>query len=316
MARSQHDPSRRRSLVALWATALGVALDSRSALAQFSADDRIRILEANTQNDGVASAQARRLFDEVAAKVIPATGFQSSIHIGAGVAKLAEIGIIDRAKFAAMYRGRDMPVEIESALSRSSDNPILLMPANANNYVNLLWPVGLANYMSTNDTSPIKGKSLLTFASTSGWTLGQESNGGVYFNKVRVVDLTPDQELLATEIAQKTYRPCCNNSTFFQDCNHGSALLGVLELGAAQGLTKEALYREALAFNSFWFPSNYIQTALYFKAVRDIDWERVDPMQIMGFEYSALGPWSKNVQAEVAKIPGLLPPRKNAACGL
>ena len=160
MTRSQHDPSRRRSLAALWATALGLALDSRSALAQFSADDRIRILEANTQNDGVASAQARRLFDEVAAKVIPATGFQSSIHIGAGVAKLAEIGIIDRAKFAAMYRGRDMPVEIESALSRSSDNPILLMPANANNYVNLLWPVGLANYMSTNDTSPIKGLSL------------------------------------------------------------------------------------------------------------------------------------------------------------
>ena len=170
--------------------------------------------------------------------------------------------------------------------------------------------------MSTNDTSPIKGKSLLTFASTSGWTLGQESNGGVYFNKVRVVDLTSDQEALATEIARKTYRPCCNNSTFFQDCNHGSALLGVLELGASQGLTKEALYREALAFNSFWFPSNYIQTALYFKAVRSIDWERVDPMEIMGFEYSALGPWSKNVQAEVAKIPGLLPPRNNAACGL
>jgi hypothetical protein len=170
--------------------------------------------------------------------------------------------------------------------------------------------------MSTNDASPIKGKSLLTFASTSGWTLGLEANGGVYFNKVRVVDLTPDQEALATEIARKTYRPCCNNATFFQDCNHGSALLGLLELGASQGLAKDALYREALAFNSFWFPSNYVQTALYFKAVRHIDWERVDPVEIMGFDYSALGPWSKNVQAEVAKIPGLLPPRNSATCGL
>lgn len=317
MASPQHDPSRRRNLAALWASALGVALDSRSALAQFSANDRIGILKANAQNAGNDSTQARRLFDAVAAKVVPAAGFQSSIRIGASVAKLAEIGIIDKAKFAAIYRGGNtLPAEMESALSQPSDNPILLTPANANSYVNLLWPVGLANYMSSNDTSPIKGNSLLTFASTSGWTLGQESNGGVYFNKVRVVDLTPDQEALAAEIAQKTFRPCCNNSTFFQDCNHGSALLGVLELGASQGLTKEALYHEALAFNSFWFPSNYIQTALYFKAVRNIDWERVDPMQIMGFEYSALGPWSKNVQAEVAKIPGLLPPRNNAACGL
>ena len=316
MATSQHDPIRRRSLVALWAATMGAALDSRSALAQFTADDRIRILKANAQNDGNDSAQARRLFDDTTAKVVPATGFQSSIRIGGSVAKLVEIGIIDKAKFVAIYRGRNMPAEIESALSRPSDNPILLTPANANYYVNLLWPVGLANYMSSNDTSPIRGTSLLTFASTSGWTLGQESNGGVYFNKVRVVDLTPDQEALATEIARKTYRPCCNNSTFFQDCNHGSALLGVLELGASQGLAKEVLYREALAFNSFWFPSNYIETALYFKAVRNIDWERVDPMEIMGFEYSALGPWSKNVQAEVAKIPGLLPPRNNAACGL
>ena len=317
MGHSQHDPSRRRSLVALWTAAFSAALGSRSALAQFTTDDRIGILKANGQNAGNDSAQARKLFDDTAAKVVPATGFQSNIRLGASVAKLAEIGIIDKAKFAAIYRGPNtLPAEIESALLRASDNPILLTPANANNYVNLLWPVGLANYMSTNDTSPIKGKSLLTFASTSGWTLGQESNGGVYFNKVRVVDLTSDQEALATEIARKTYRPCCNNSTFFQDCNHGSALLGVLELGASQGLTKEALYREALAFNSFWFPSNYIQTALYFKAVRNIDWERVDPMEIMGFEYSALGPWSKNVQAEVAKIPGLLPPRNNAACGL
>lgn len=67
----------------------------------------------------------------------------------------------------------------------------------------------------------------------------------------------------------------------------------------------------------FWFPHNYIQTALYFKAVKNTDWENVDPKTIMGFDYSALGPWSRNVQAEVAKVPNLLPQTKDgAACGV
>ncbi len=40
--------------------------------------------------------------------------------------------------------------------------------------------------------------------------------------------------------------------------NHGSALRGLLQLGASQGLSEEELYREALAFNSFWFPQNSV----------------------------------------------------------
>jgi hypothetical protein len=99
--------------------------------------------------------------------------------------------------------------------------------------------------MSTNKTSPVNGVSLFNLPSTGGWTLGKEENGGAYFNEFRIVELTPEQEALVTRIAKNTYRPCCNNSTFFQDCNHGSALLGLLELGASQGLTADELYQEA-----------------------------------------------------------------------
>ncbi|MBI4064928.1 hypothetical protein HY409_00970, partial [Candidatus Gottesmanbacteria bacterium] len=168
-----------------------------------------------------------------------------------------------------------------------------------------------------NKDSPVNGKSLFNFASTGGWNIGKEKNGGAYFNKFRIVKLRPGQEALVTQIAKNTYRPCCNNSTFFQDCNHGSALLGLLQLGASQGLIEDELYKEALAFNSFWFPHNYIQTALYFKVVKNIEWDRVDPKLALGVDYSTGSGWSKNVQTEIAKIPNIIPKtRGGAVCGV
>lgn len=258
------------------------------------------------------------VYDEVVAKVLPAKGFQSKIAFGNSIVKLVENGVIDKDKFEAIYKARGgLPVEFKDVLNKSSDKPILLTAENANFYVNLLWPVGLANYMESNKQSPVNGKDLFGFASTGGWNLGKEENGGAYFNKLKIVELTPEQEALATKVAQNTYRPCCGNSTFFQDCNHGSALLGLLQLGAAQGLTEDELYREALAFNSFWFPSNYIQTALYFKAVKNVDWENVDPKVAMGKDFSS-GSGSAKISSEVAKIPKLIPPAPNgsgAKCG-
>ena len=57
-------------------------------------------------------------------------------------------------------------------------------------------------------------------------------------NRHRIVALSPEQEALAAAVAETVFQQaCCNNSTLYQDCNHGSAMLGLLELGAAQGLT-------------------------------------------------------------------------------
>lgn len=268
------------------------------------------------------------IYDEVVAKVLPEEGFQSKIVLGDSVIKLVQNGVIDKQKFEDIYKQSlqsqglykeraSLPTELTNVLMKPSFEPILLTRQNANYYVNLLWPLGLSNYMSTNKKSPVNGKSLFNFASTGGWNLGKAKNGGSYFNKFSVVPLTPNQEALVTQIAEATYRPCCNNSTFFQDCNHGSALLGLLQLGASQGLTEDELYREALAFNSFWFPQNYIQTALYFKVVKNIDWEKVNPKEVMGYDYSAVGSWSKNVQTEIAKIPNLIPQTQGGAgCGV
>ncbi len=275
-------------------------------------------LNDNKLNALNTSATGNQLYDKIVAKVLPENGFKSKIALGNSAVRLVGLGVIDRQKFEAIYRERGgLPPELRDALTKSASEPILLTRENANYYVNFLWPLGLANYMSTNQNSPVNGKSLFNFASTGGWNLGKEKNGGAYFNKLKIVKLTPEQEALATKIAQNTFRPCCNNSTFFQDCNHGSALLGLLELGAVQGLSEEELYREALAFNSFWFPHNYIQTALYFKVIKGVEWENVDPKIIMSEDYSSISGWSKNVQPEIAKRPNLLPKTKEgASCGV
>jgi|GEM_PF-488984 len=292
-------------------------LKTEPVIAKFVENNRILNSADNKLNNLVASDAGNKLFNEVTAKVLPEKGFQSKIRLGDSIVRLIENGVIDRGKFLAIYKDRgDLPSELNGVLDAPSIKPILLTRKNANYYVNLLWPLGLSNYMPSNKSSPVNGKSLFSFASTGGWNLGKEENGGAYFNKFKIVELTPEQEALVVKIAQNSYRPCCNNSTFFQDCNHGSALLGLLQLGAAQGLSEDDLYREALTFNSFWFPQNYIETALYFKAVKNTDWENVDPKLVMGKNFSTISGWSGTVAKKVNEL-GLVPQTKGGAgCGV
>jgi len=270
-----------------------------------------QLFEANVVSTGNA------LVDEVTTRVLPEQGIRSKIVLGDSVLKLVQYGAIDLEKFESIYKDRGgMPELLRKLLTQPANEPILLTRETANYYINLLWPLGLANFMETNKNSPVNGASLFNFASTGGWNLGREENGGAYFNKFRIVSLTPKEEALATRMAENTFRPCCGNSTFFQDCNHGSALLGLLELGASQGLTEDELYREAVAWNSFWFPHNYVQTALYFKAVKGIDWENVDPKEVMSKDYSTISGWYTNVQKELA-ARNLIPEVKGgASCGV
>ena len=257
------------------------------------------------------------LIREAVAAVLPENGFSSRIALKDSLLRLVAEGVIDPQRFASAYRDRGgIPVELSFRLRWPSHLPIRLTAENAGYYVNLLWPIGLANAIEGNRASPVNGPSLLRFASTAGWTLGQEENGGTYFNRFRIVELTREQEEMAIRVAQNTYRPCCNNSTFFQDCNHGSALFGLLQLGASQGLGEADLYAEALAFNSSWFLQTYVQTAVYFKLFEGKEWAELDPKLLLSARYSAIGPWQATVGSKLAGVPGLLPALEGgASCG-
>ncbi|KUM25613.1 hypothetical protein AU467_25960 [Mesorhizobium loti] len=303
----------RRAFAAFLATAALLPWIGRG-IGRASADP----LRDSLPSPGLVPEKKYPLFDEATASAVPPAGYQSRIALQDSIIRLIRNGVIDPAKFRALQQPFGTEQDgLADVFGKPSDAPIFLTSGNAADFVNLLWPVGLANHMEGNRESRLFSPTLPTFASTAGWTLGRQEQGSVYFNRFPIVDLTPPQEALAIRVATATFRPCCNNSTFFQDCNHGSALLGVLQLGASQGLQEEDLYREALAFNSFWFSDYYIRTALYFKVVRKVEWRDVDPKVVMSSEFSALGPWQQNVQALLETIPNLIPePGGGANCGL
>ena len=257
------------------------------------------------------------LYETTLAKVVPPAGYQSWIALQDSVIRLVRAGVIDLGKFFDLQRRTGKtPNGLSHVFAEPSPNPILLTRDNASAYVNLLWPIGLANRMLGNFTSPLSDVSLADFASTAGWTLGDRAEGSGYFNKFPIVEMTSAQEALAIRVAKSTFRPCCDNSTFFQDCNHGSALFGALQLGAAQGLDELELYREALAFNSFWFPDYYVRTAIYFSIVRKQAWDEVDPKEVMGPTFSALSSWRRLVEARLETMPNLIPKsQEDANCG-
>ncbi len=220
----------------------------------------------------------------------------SRIVLGDSLVRLVRAQVLVPEKLRAIYARRGgIPGELEAALKSPALEPIVLTRENAALYVNLLWPVGLANRMRANNNSPINGRMRFGFASVGGWTLGTAPNGGFDFNHHAIVVLTPEQDARAARVARATYRPCCDNSTFFQDCNHGSALLGLLALGAAQGLSEDDLYGEALAFNAHWFADQYRLSAVFFKSTTKREWAQLDPRVVLSAKYSSASGWRANV---------------------
>lgn len=266
-----------------------------------------------------AGLTSRDWLSKVEPEVLPPSGFQSKITLGDAAVKLVAAGVIDAAKFEKLYAARGgggLPAEFKNVLLTRQAAPIKLTRENAGAYLNILWPLGLANKLTINEESSLNGEMLYNFASTGGWTLGRAENGGVYFNQFEIVKLTTAQEALVKRVAERVFRPCCDNSTFFQDCNHGSALFGLLQLGAAQGLSEAELYREALAFNSFWFPQNYLDMAVYFKAVKKTDWSQVDPQAALSKDYSSASGWSKNIAQELRRRKLMQDETGGASCGV
>ncbi|MBI3955443.1 hypothetical protein HY338_03290 [Candidatus Gottesmanbacteria bacterium] len=213
-----------------------------------------------------------------------------SVSYGNIIMKMVQYGAIDKDKFFKLYEGRGGLTEAEKKLfENSSDEPIIVNQQNANLILNLLWPLGIANKTNVLAEGPMGTQyknEVGNFASTGGWTLGKES-GGNLFNKYPILPLSSDEEKIVTEIAQNIYRPCCGNSTYFPDCNHGAAMLGFIEIAVKQGMSREEIYKKALALNAYWFPQTYAELGIYFKQKKNIPWDKVDPKLVLGIDYSS-----------------------------
>ena len=116
---------------------------------------------------------------------------------------------------------------------------------NSGTILNLLWAFGLANKNEILEKGPMMDKrygGAENFASTGGWTLSKGDSMN-HYSMHSFITLTPQQQSLVEKVSQNIYRPCCGNSTYFPDCNHGMAMLGLLELLASQGISENEMYK-------------------------------------------------------------------------
>ena len=107
-----------------------------------------------------------------------------------------------------------------------------------------------------------------------------------HYSKHAFVTLTAEQQQLVERVSQGIYRPCCGNSVYFPDCNHGMAMLGFLEIMASQGVSEADMYRSALAVNAYWFPDTYLTIAKFLET-NGRTWEQTDPREILGVNLSS-----------------------------
>ena len=84
------------------------------------------------------------------------------------------------------------------------------------------------------------------------------------------------------------FRPCCDNPTHFPDCNHGMAMLGLLELMASQGASVEVMFNAAKYANAYWYPRQTIELAAFFKVKQKADFAQIDARQLVSQPYSSL----------------------------
>ncbi|MFA5830916.1 MAG: hypothetical protein WC878_03755 [Candidatus Paceibacterota bacterium] len=220
-------------------------------------------------------------------------------------AKLVKNGVIDEKKMEALYEGRGgFSDEYQKLLLGDKNGNMVITRENAGYWLNLLWAFGLANkndILENGEMSDPKNGGAGNFASTGGWNMAKDGPME-HYSKYAFVVLTKEQQELVDNISRNIYRPCCGNSVHFPDCNHGMAMLGLLELMAESGMNEADMYKIALTVNSYWFPDTYITIAKYMKD-NGTKWKNVSPKEMLGAEYSSATGF-RQISAKVTKPTG------------
>lgn len=244
-------------------------------------------------------ANSAKELEELEENVLPLDGVTIPIKWGNLGTQMIDAGVIDKDKFEEIYSKRGGFAEEQKKLLYGADNgEIKMTEANSGFLLNLFWAFGLANKNEILEKGPMvnyDGKEPASsaeamekagkFASTGGWSLAK-SGAMDYYSKYPFIVLTTEQQEVVERVSKNIYRPCCGNSTYFPDCNHGMAMLGLVELMAVQGMSEEEIYKIALRVNSYWFPDTYLTIAKYLKE-QGTAWKNADPKEILGSDFSS-----------------------------
>ena len=245
-----------------------------------------KLLSFNFINDIVESKTREAIFE----RINPSSGYEINAKYGNLGPKMLKIGVIDFDKFNAIYEEATPLTDDQiKLLKEGSNKKIKITKENSHFLLNFFWAVGLTNktkILDEGDMVKYSEGEAGNFASTGGWSLGK-SDAMAYYSNNTLIPLTEEQEKLVLEVSSNVYRPCCGNPTSFPDCNHGMALLGVLELMASQGATEREMYEAAKYINAFWFPSTYYDLARYFEVKEKKNFSNIDAKVILSKDYSS-----------------------------
>ncbi len=273
------------------------------------------VAAAQSSQNNASAAAAAAFLDQVN----PPQGYKLPVSYDSLGPALLQSGAIDFDKFAEVYSQAGDPLtqgEID-VLQKGGDEQVIITSQNAHFLLNFFWAVGLVNRNPMLTDGPITTESkgrIDGFASTGGWTIGAKPVTEL-FASTDLIQLTPEQQSRVQDAASAIYRPCCDNPTFFPDCNHGMAMLGLLELMGSRNASVDEMLQAAKYVNAYWFPQQAVEIAILLKTSQNVDFAAADPRLVVGPQLSS-GSGSGQLHAHL-KSNGLLPasPDGGGGCG-
>lgn len=253
-------------------------------------------------------------------QINPKDGYVLPVDFGDLGPQMMVSGVFDREQFIQVYQKANQPLtDVQMAmLDGTYDGPVVIDGKNSYFLLNFLWALGLSNQNEILDSGVIQTagqNGVEGFASTGGWTLATRPIREI-FSSSRMLILTAEQQDRLEEAAAAVYRPCCDNPTHFPDCNHGMAMLGLLELMASQNASLDQMLEAAKYVNAFWYPQQTLEQAVYFQKTYGKVYQDVDAGLILGRQYSSLS-GLKQIR-QVLETNGWLPqaPSGGGSCGV
>jgi hypothetical protein len=224
-------------------------------------------------------------------QINPPEGYKIPAVFGDVGPQLVEAGAINMPIFTDLYQRQNKPLTDEqlSILTKETATNVEINPANAYFLLNFFWALGLTNQNPILTEGPMMSggiEKVGSFASTGGWTIGTRQPTELYASR-KIITLTEEQQARLLEVASEVYRPCCNNPTHFPDCNHGMAMLGLLELMAAQNASSDDMFETAKYVTAFWYPQQMVEVATVFKATQNVDFVKADARQVVSKQYAS-----------------------------
>lgn len=275
---SPHRPNRREFL---WLAAVFAAgLGSGYVLRGWPAPESV------TSAAGTKPADPTATVATPIAQIALPDEFTLAVAYGDIGPQLLEAGAIDYDRFVQVYQKAGQPLAPAqlAILTKGSDRPIVFNRDTAYFLLNFFWAAGLVNQNPILTEGPMMqdgAAQIGNFASTGGWTLATKPITELYAG-TPIITLTPAQQAHLEEVAAGVYRPCCNNPTSFPDCNHGMAMLGLLELMASQDVSVKEMFEAAKYVNAFWFPQQTRQITLAFQHAKGENFAEADARKFVG----------------------------------